>query len=317
MHNDEIYLGERGRAGGMLPLGGLRPLAAGKVRDLYELDAEHLLFVTTDRVSAFDVVMAEGVPHKGRVLTAIAAHWFRRTADLVPNHLVSTDVGRIPGLSAEQRRQLLGRVLVVKRTQPTPVEWVVRAYLAGSGLAEYRRSGNLWGQTLPSGLELASALPRPLLTPTTKDDNKDLPLTLAEAEARVGPAVFARARDASFALFERARVDLGEHGLMLADTKFEFGLPASGELLLIDEALTPDSSRLWPAAEWRPGQNPPSYDKQILRDYLEQCGWNKKAPPPALPRDVLARLGQRYVELAERLLGHLPEGVHAPSSGPA
>jgi phosphoribosylaminoimidazole-succinocarboxamide synthase len=307
------YLGERGRTSAMRPIGGLVPLGAGKVRDLYELDRDHLVFVTTDRVSAFDVVMAEGVPHKGRVLTHIAAFWFRRTADLVPNHLVSTRVEDLPGLDEEQRAKLRGRVLVVRRTVPTPVEWVVRAYLAGSGLAEYRRSGALWGQPLPPGLELASRLPEPLLTPTTKDEAKDVPLTLEQARAEVGDDVFDRCHAASLAIFRRATGILAAHGLLLADTKFEFGLLGDGELLLIDEALTPDSSRLWPADSWRPGVNPPSYDKQILRDHLEASGWPKKPPPPPLPRELLDRLGSRYLEFARLLTGEWPEGVPTSS----
>ncbi len=295
----------------------MRPLVSGKVRDLYELDAQHLVFVTTDRVSAFDVVMAEGVPHKGRVLTAIAAFWFARTANVVPNHLVATDVDALVGLDGHQRELLRGRILIVRRTQPTPVEWVVRAYLAGSGLVEYERTGGLWGQPLPAGLQLASRLPAPLLTPTTKDDAKDLPLALDEARARVGSDVFERARVASLALFATGTDELSARGLILADTKFEFGRAPDGELLLIDEALTPDSSRLWPAETWQPGSTPPSYDKQILRDHLVQSGWNRKAPAPALPFAVLDQLGRRYLELAQLLCGSLPEGVPADALGSA
>ncbi len=299
----DVYLGQRGRPGGPQPLGGLSPLAVGKVRDLYELDAERLVFVTTDRISAFDVVMAEGVPGKGRVLTRLAAWWFERTADVAANHLLSTDVGELVGLDARERAELEGRILIVRRARPTPVEWVVRGYLAGSGLAAYRRTGELWGQSLPGGLELASALPEPLLTPTTKEDSHDRPLTLEEAEALVGTDCFRRARERSLALFRRGGELYQQRGLILADTKFEFGIDPRGELLLIDELFTPDSSRLWPADEWRPGTNPASYDKQILRDYLESTGWNKEAPAPSLPQALVERLAARYRELEARVLG--------------
>jgi phosphoribosylaminoimidazole-succinocarboxamide synthase len=306
-----LYLGARGAprdtpGGG--PLGGLEPLAFGKVRDLYAIDAEHLLFVTTDRVSAFDVVMAEGVPHKGRVLTAIATWWFERTRELVPNHLVSTSVADVPSLSPDERRRLAGRVMVVRRTAPTPVEWVVRGYLAGSGFKEYRESGGLWSQPLPTGLQLASRLPTALLTPTTKDQQHDQPLTLEQARERVGGPVFERAQRASLALFEYASVELAARGLLLADTKFEFGL-LGDRLLLIDEALTPDSSRLWPAEDWHPGQNPPSFDKQPLRDWLETRDWNKQPPPPPVDPRVIEQISKRYLELCRRLTGAVPAGA--------
>lgn len=305
-NSSEIYLGARANGAVQQPgtpgPGGLPLVASGKVRDLYTLDPEHLLFVTTDRVSAFDVVMDEGVPEKGRVLTAIAAWWFARTGDLVENHLVSTSVDDVPGLDSAERAALAGRIMIVRKSEPTTVEWVVRAYLAGSGWKEYRESGGLWGQALPAGLEHAARLPEPLLTPTTKDEAHDRPLSLEEACERVGEELFEEARAKSLALFEHGTRTLEQHGLLLADTKFEFGL-RDGRLILIDEALTPDSSRLWPVDEWRPGTNPPAYDKQPLRDWLETLDWNKEPPGPALDPEVISRLSARYVELRRRLTG--------------
>lgn len=284
---------------------------SGKVRDVYALDAERLLFVATDRVSAFDVVMEEGVPEKGRVLSALSAWWFERTRDVVANHLVSTRVEDVPGLDAAWRERLRGRVQVVRRCAPTPVEWVVRGYVAGSGWKDYQRTRSICGVALPAGLELAGRLPEPILTPTTKEAAHDLPLTHAEARARVGDAVFDEARRVALALYRRGSEVLAPHGILLADTKFEFGLLA-GKLVLIDEVLTPDSSRFWPAATWKPGTNPDSYDKQILRDWLESTGWNKEPPPPRIDADVLARVGRRYLEICERITGRLPEGTSSP-----
>ncbi|MAE29124.1 MAG: phosphoribosylaminoimidazolesuccinocarboxamide synthase [Planctomycetes bacterium] len=284
---------------------GLKLLASGKVRDIYELDAEHLLFVTTDRVSAFDVVMREGIPHKGVVLTSIAAWWFERTRDLVENHLVSCSVEDVPGLDDAWRERLTGRVMIVRRAEPTPVEWVVRGYLVGSGWKEYQKAGTVCGIPLPQGLEQAQALPAPLLTPTTKDDSGDRPLTPAQARELVGDATFERAEALSLAIFQRGGEVLAELDILLADTKFEFGL-LEGRLILIDEALTPDSSRFWPRSEWRTGISPPSFDKQILRDYLEALDWNKQAPPPELDPAILARVGERYLEVCELITGSNP-----------
>jgi phosphoribosylaminoimidazole-succinocarboxamide synthase len=298
----DVYLGRDGGPPG------LTCVHSGKVRDIYALDAERLLFVATDRVSAFDVVMREGVPHKGRVLTALSAHWFARTRDVVENHLVSTRVEDVPGLDAAWRERLRGRVQVVRRAAPTPVEWVVRGYLAGSGWKDYQRARAICGVELPAGLRLASKLPRPILTPTTKEAAHDRPLTHAEARARVGAEVFARAERCALELYRRGTEVLEPLGIVLADTKFEFGL-LDGRLILIDEALTPDSSRFWPREGWQPGENPPSWDKQILRDWLESTGWNKEPPPPALDPAVVARLAQRYLEVCERITGRRPEGT--------
>ncbi len=308
-----VYLGRHPE------LAGLRLRSSGKVRDVYDVGDGagdgHLLFVTTDRVSAFDVVMPRGIPHKGRVLTAIAAHWFAETRDIVPNHLVGTDVGELPlaGADAELREELRGRLMLVRRCEPTSVEWVVRGYLAGSGWKEYQRSGTVSGIALPRGLEFCGRLPRPILTPTTKEETHDLPLTLDEARERVGSRVFERAHDAALALFRRGTEVLARRGLLLADTKFEFGL-RDGELLLIDEALTPDSSRFWSAAEYRPGTSPPSYDKQILRDYLEGLDWDKNPPGPELPDALVERVAWRYLEICRLITGEDPEGLPRPSA---
>ncbi len=292
--------------------------SSGKVRDIYRVDREHLLFVTTDRVSAFDVVMPQGIPHKGRVLTAIAAHWFGRTRDIVPNHLVSTRVEDVE-LGPAERERLRGRVMLVRRAEPTSVEWVVRGYLAGSGWKEYQKQGTVCGIALPKGLDFCQALPEPLLTPTTKEAAHDLPLTPAEARERVGAALFEPAERAALALFRRGSEELARIGILLADTKFEFGT-RNGELLLIDEALTPDSSRFWPREGHQVGRNPASYDKQILRDYLETLDWPKEPPGPELPPRVVQAVSERYLEICEKITGRdvAREASHAlPTKEPA
>jgi phosphoribosylaminoimidazole-succinocarboxamide synthase len=299
MATQELYLGRE------RTIPGLEFTASGKVRDIYALDAQHLLFVTTDRVSAFDVIMDEGIPYKGAVLTAIAAYWFERTRDLIDNHLVSSSIDDVPGLTPAWRDRLRGRVMLVRRAQPTTVEWVVRGYLAGSGWKDYQKTRSVCGVTLPAGLDLASRLPEPILTPTTKDAHHDLPLTADEASARVGADVFRAAKHAAFELFQRGTETLARLGVLLADTKFEFGL-LDGKLILIDEALTPDSSRFWPASEWKPGTSPPSYDKQILRDWLETLDWNKQYPPPKVAPEVLERTSVRYLEFCQKLTGRSP-----------
>ncbi|MSR61890.1 MAG: phosphoribosylaminoimidazolesuccinocarboxamide synthase [Planctomycetes bacterium] len=296
MKDTDVYLGRTPRLGRLV----LRN--AGKVRDIYEVDPEHLLFVTSDRVSAFDVILPQGIPHKGRVLTRIAAHWFARTQDVIPNHLVSTNPEDVPGLTAKEHELLRGRIMLVQRAQPTTVEWVVRGYLAGSGWKEYQKTGTVCGIALPQGLGFCQKLPRPILTPTTKEDTHDLPLTPAEARARVGAPLFDPAERAALALFARGTQELEKLGILLADTKFEFGLRA-GKLLLIDEALTPDSSRFWPAQGYKVGDNPPSYDKQVLRDYLETLDWNKQAPGPDLPPAIVHKVSERYLEICAKITG--------------
>lgn len=287
---------------------GLTWAATGKVRDIYKVDDDHLLFVTTDRVSAFDVVMNEGIPHKGEVLTMIAAWWFEHTRDIIANHLVSTSIDEIDGLSNEWRDRLRGRVMLVKKAAPTTVEWVVRGYLAGSGWKEYQKTRTVCGIELPDGLSLSSRLPRPILTPTTKDEHHDLPLTPSQARERVGAALYDAAEAASLALFTRGGEVLARHGILLADTKFEFG-QRDGRLILIDEALTPDSSRFWPADQWKPGTNPPSYDKQVLRDWLETLTWNKQYPAPTLERGVIETTARKYLEVCRKITGGLPAGA--------
>ncbi len=304
MSTPAVYLGRN------KTLSHLRAVASGKVRDIYEIDARHLLFVTSDRVSAFDVVMSEGIANKGRVLTAISAWWFEHTRDVIANHLVSTSVEDVPGLDAKLKDELRGRIMVVRKAVPTTVEWVVRGYLAGSGFKEYKASGSVCSIPLPAGLELSSRLPQPILTPTTKEEHHDLPLSPAQARERVGPAVFDPAHAAALALFARASEILAKLGILLADTKFEFGL-LDGKLILIDEALTPDSSRFWPADQWKAGSNPPSYDKQILRDWLEKQPWNKEPPPPKIAPEILARTSDRYLEICKKITGRLPEGIEA------
>ncbi len=302
MTANPVFLGREER------VPGLKLLASGKVRDVYELDPLHLLFVTTDRVSAFDVVMREGIPHKGQVLTAISVWWFEKTRALIENHLVSARVEDVPGLAPAWREKLAGRVMIVKRAQPTTVEWVVRGYIAGSGWKEYQKSGTVCGIALPKGLQQSSRLPQPILTPTTKEEHHDLPLTPAQARERVGPAIFDPAEKAALALFRRGTEELEKIGILLADTKFEFGL-VDGKLILIDEVLTPDSSRFWNRADWRTGISPPSYDKQILRDWLEAQPWDKNPPPPRLDPGVMARVSERYLEICEKITGSRPVGV--------
>ena len=304
MQNDAVYLGRQPE------LAGLKLLHAGKVRDIYEYDSEHLLFVITDRVSAFDVLMAEGIPHKGRVLNTIAAWWFQETRDIIPNHMVATSLDCLSNLDAETTELLRGRIMLVRRAQPTSVEWVVRGYIVGSGWKEYQAKGTVCSIPLPAGLEFCQRLPEAILTPTTKDEVHDLPLSPDEAREKVGSAVFEQLRDASLALFQRGTQVLEKLDILLADTKFEFG-EVGGELVLIDEALTPDSSRFWPKSEYATGKKQPSFDKQILRDYLESLTWDKEPPAPALPAELLSRVSARYLEVCEKITGSVPNGVPA------
>jgi len=287
---------------------GFERVASGKVRDVYTLDDQRLLFVTTDRVSAFDVVMNEGIPDKGRVLTAIAAHWFGQTGSIVDNHLLGTRVEDVPGLDADWTERLRGRVMIVSRATPDPVEWVVRGYIAGSGWKEYQKQGTVCSIPLPGGLQLADRLPEPIVTPTTKHEAHDRPLSPDETRELVGAEHYAEAERIVLELFAHGTRTLATMGVLLADTKFELGM-RDGQLILIDEALTPDSSRFWAQDEYRPGISPPSYDKQILRDYLETLDWNKEYPAPQLDPAVLERVSGRYLEICERITGSVPEGL--------
>ncbi|MDE0903176.1 MAG: phosphoribosylaminoimidazolesuccinocarboxamide synthase [Planctomycetota bacterium] len=289
---------------------GLEKIATGKVRDIYALDSEHLLFVTSDRVSAFDVVMNDGIPDKGRVLTRIAQHWFGKTQDIMPNHLVSTRIEDVNTLDNQWQDLLRGRSMIVKRCQPDPIEWVVRGYITGSGWKEYLEKGSVCGLALPAGLQQAQQLETPLVTPTTKHEVHDMPLSPSEAEEMMGKARWEAGTKSVLALFERGTQELAKIGILLADTKFELGI-CKGEVLLIDEALTPDSSRFWPADQYKIGGSPPSLDKQILRDYLETLDWNKEAPAPDLDPAILNKVRAGYLDICQRLTGELPEGVQA------
>jgi phosphoribosylaminoimidazole-succinocarboxamide synthase len=283
-------------------LRGLKKIHQGKVRDIYDVDAEHLLIVTTDRLSAFDVVLPDPIPFKGEVLTQISLFWFSKTQHLVANHLSALKVEDVVADSRE-RAQLAGRAMVVKKLTPLPIEAVVRGYLIGSGYKDYKLHGSICGIALPDGLQMADALPAPLFTPASKapagrhDENIDF-------DAMVGMVGIEYATDVrriALEIYRFAAEHARERHIIIADTKFEFGVDKAGRLMLIDEALTPDSSRFWPTSSYRPGISPPSFDKQFVRDYLESLHWNKKPPAPHLPADVVARTSDNYRE-ALRLL---------------
>jgi len=260
--------------------------------------------VASDRISAFDVVMSQPIPDKGRILTRLSAFWFRHLADLAPNHLVSLEVEDFPPACRPYRELLQGRTMLARKCRPLPVECIVRGYLSGSGWAEYRQTGAVGGLPLPPGLVESQQLPEPLFTPSTKAElgTHDENISLEQMAASVGPQLAARAKDLSLNLYRRALDWAEPRGIIIADTKFEFGL-ADGELLLIDEVLTPDSSRFWPQEDYRPGGPQKSYDKQYLRDYLESLGWNKKPPPPPLPPEVIANTRARYLQALQALTG--------------
>ena len=271
----------------------------GKVRDVYDL-GKQLLIVASDRISAFDCVMPEGIPDKGKILTAVAAYWFAATEDLVPNH-IRGNAGWPVALEPYREAQA-GRAVVVEKTRPMPVECVVRGYIAGSGWKEYQQTGKICGVQLPTGLKLADRLPEPIFTPATKaEEGHDENISFEQMAEIVGAGLAARLRDLSLALYQRGAELAATRGILLADTKFEFGLSDAGELILIDEALTPDSSRYWLADSWAPGRNPPSLDKQFLRDYLETLDdWDKHPPAPHVPAQVIDGIRARYLDLASR-----------------
>lgn len=273
----------------------------GKVRDVYELGSQ-LLIVATDRISAFDCVMPQGIPDKGRILTQVANYWFGATADIIPNHLIATKVGDYPAELQPFANQLQERSILVQRTNPLPIECVVRGYLAGSGLKEYKADGTVCGIKLPAGLRMADRLPEPIFTPSTKEDEgHDINIDFQRMCDIVGTELGTRLRDTSLALYRRGVELAAQRGILLADTKFEFGVLEDGRLLVIDEVLTPDSSRYWLADQWAPGANPPSLDKQFLRDYLETLStWNKQAPAPDLPAEIIEGIRARYLDLAGR-----------------
>ncbi len=283
-------------------LQGLTRLHQGKVRDIYAVDDRHMLIVTTDRLSAFDVVLPDPIPGKGRVLTTISNFWFERTRHIVPNHLADFPLDRaVP--DAAERATIADRSMVVRKLKALPVEAVVRGYLIGSGWKDYERTGEVCGIRLPAGLRMADRLPQPIFTPSTKapKGHHDENVGFAEIVAAIGPELAAGVRDTAIALYQFAAAHALERGIIIADTKFEFGVDEHGKLTLIDEALTPDSSRFWPVDTYAPGSSPPSFDKQFVRDYLETLDWNKTAPGPRLPEDVIRRTSEKYAEAMRRL----------------
>jgi len=283
-------------------LRGLEKIHEGKVRDIYAIDAESMLIVTTDRLSAFDVVLPDPIPDKGRVLNQISNFWFARTRSIVPNHLTGRDPATVVE-SEDERAMLADRAVVVRRLSALPIEAVVRGYLIGSGWKDYQKSGAVCGIALPQGLQLADKLPAPLFTPATKAamGEHDENISFAAVESMIGAELAARVRDTAISIYRHAAEHARARGIIIADTKFEFGIDDKGQLTLIDEVLTPDSSRFWPADTYRPGSSPPSFDKQFVRDYLEGLDWNKKAPGPKLPPDVIARTSANYREALARL----------------
>jgi phosphoribosylaminoimidazole-succinocarboxamide synthase len=277
---------------------------SGKVRDIYAVGDDRLLLVTSDRLSAFDVVMAEPITHKGRVLTAMSAFWFEVLADVAGNHLLSTDLADLPPEVVAADTDLAGRVMLCRRAEMLPVECIVRGYLAGSAWKEYRSTGTMHGQPLPEGMVESDRLPEPVFTPSTKAEvgGHDRNISFEEAASLVGGELAGRARSISVELYRRAADRARDRGVIIADTKFELGV-VDGELVVCDEVLTPDSSRFWPADRWQPGSSPPSFDKQPVRDHLDRLDWDKRPPPPALPTEVVAATSARYVEAYERITG--------------
>lgn len=275
----------------------------GKVRDIYDL-GEHLLLVATDRLSAFDVILPQGIPHKGRVLTQISAFWFQQMSDIIPHHVVSANADDYPAACGPYRDQLEGRSMLVQKAQPLPIECVVRGYLAGSAWSEYQSTGAICGIKLPDGLVESSKLEQPIFTPATKAEmgRHDENIPFDRVAALVGRERAEQLRHISIAIYRRAQALAENKGIIIADTKMEFGLK-DGKLMLIDELLTPDSSRFWPMASYKPGSSQPSFDKQFVRDYLISIEWNKQPPAPDLPDDVMQTTSQKYLEAYERLTG--------------
>ena len=280
----------------------LEHIASGKVRDIYRIDDQHLLFVASDRLSAFDVVMPNPIPGKGRILTEVSRFWFENTTHIIANHYRGNDISGLD-LTPEEREWLQGRSMIVRESRVLPVEAIVRGYLAGSGWKEYQASSSICGIHLPSGLQLADKLPDALFTPSTKADlgEHDENISYEDMISIIGEHHAAQLRDASLALYGFAANLALERGIIIADTKFEFGLDESGQLVLIDEALTPDSSRFWPQDSYQPGSSPMSFDKQFVRDWLENSGWNKQPPAPQIPADIVRQTQDKYAEALQRL----------------
>lgn len=281
----------------------LELLARGKVRDIYAIDAKHMLIVTTDRLSAFDVVLPTPIPRKGIILTQVANFWFEYLKDIIPNHFSELTSEDLP-LSPEEREMLTGRSMIVKRLKPLPVEAIVRGYLIGSGWKDYQATGQVCGIDLPQGLQLAQQLPEPIFTPSTKAEvgDHDINISFDQMRNQLGNQLADQVRAVSLQLYQKAASYALERGIIIADTKFEFGLDDEGNLVLIDEVLTPDSSRFWPVDHYQVGISPPSFDKQYVRDYLETLDWGKVAPGPELPAEVAQKSAEKYQEVAERLM---------------
>lgn len=275
----------------------------GKVRDIYDL-GDKLLIVVSDRISAFDVILPEGIPGKGAVLNQISKYWFDNTTDIIPNHLISTEVSDFPHEFHAYADVLRGRSMLVRKTKPLPVECIVRGYITGSGWKEYQRSESVCGIALPAGLLESDKLESPIFTPSTKaeEGEHDENITFAETVELIGQELSERVRDVSIALYTKARDIADRKGIIIADTKFEFGLDDEGQLILIDEALTPDSSRFWPKDDYEPGRSQKSFDKQFVRDYLSSIGWDKNPPAPSLPSDVVEKSSEKYHEALEKLV---------------
>jgi phosphoribosylaminoimidazole-succinocarboxamide synthase len=278
--------------------------ASGKVRDVYEIDDTQLLFVASDRISAFDYILATGIPHKGQVLNQISLYWFDYLAQIVPNHLITADVSKYPSALHPYEDQLRGRSMLVRRAEMFPVECVVRGYISGSAWKEYKATGKVCGITLPAGLKESDAFPEPIFTPSTKaTTGHDENISFDQMCGLVGAETADRLRDLTLRVYMKAAAYARQRGIIIADTKFEFGRTAAG-ITLADEVLTPDSSRFWPADKYAPGRPQDSYDKQYVRDYLEQIHWNKQPPAPALPPDVARRTSEKYLEAYHQLTGH-------------
>lgn len=278
--------------------------ARGKVRDIYDIDDKHMLIVTTDRLSAFDVILPDPIPEKGRVLTSVSNFWFSKLKHILPNHLAGVSLPEVL-TDPQELAQLEGRAVVVRKLKPLPVEAIVRGYIIGSGWKDYQQTGHICGIRLPEGLQQAQQLPEPIYTPSSKAavGDHDENITFAKTVELMGPELAEKVREASLALYQEAANYAKERGIIIADTKFEFGTDDAGVLYLIDEALTPDSSRFWPADQYQVGISPPSFDKQYVRDYLETLDWNKKPPAPSLPEEVIRKTTEKYLEAETKLIG--------------